>query len=105
MAKKKIEAKIEDTLNGIKITSVQVYILKEAMGRTRAMARIVFNDAFQLTGLRVMDGANGLFVSYPNDPNYKGDDYRNLFYPVTNDLREHIEEEVLVKFQEMLAVG
>ena len=92
-------------MNGITVTSVQVYVLKEPMGKTRAMARIVLNDAFQLTGLRVVDRANGLFVSYPNDPMYKGEDYRSLFYPVTKDLRDHIEEVVLAKFQEMLAVG
>ena len=106
MAKNNVEAKVEDTLNdGIKVTSVQVYLLKEPLGKTRALARIVLNDAFQLTGLRVVDGANGLFVSYPNDRGYKGEDYRSLFYPLTKDLREHIEEEVLIKFQEMLAVG
>ena len=92
-------------LNGIKVTSVQVYMLKEPTGKTRALARIFLNDAFQLTGLRVVDGANGLFVSYPNDPSYKGDDYRSLFYPLTKDLRDHIEEIVLAKFKETLALG
>jgi stage V sporulation protein G len=100
MAKKKVPE--EDPLNGLKVTACQVYIVKEALGKTRALARVVLNDSFQLTGLRIIDGANGLFVSYPNDPTYKGEDYRSLFYPLTKPIRDHIELVVLEKFQEAL---
>ena len=87
----------------LKVTHSQVYPLTEPVGKTRALARVVLNDQLQLTGLRIVDGASGLFVSYPNDPSYKGDDYRSLFYPVTKALREHIEEEVLKSYQ--IAMG
>ena len=83
---------------GLKVTSLQVYPLKEPSSKTRAFARCVLNDAMQLTGMRVVDGHNGLFVSYPNDPSYKGEDYRSLFYPVTKALREHIEAVILHEF-------
>jgi stage V sporulation protein G len=39
----------------------------------------------------------------PNDPGYKGDDYRSLFYPLTEELRDHIEAEVLAKYTEVVA--
>lgn len=87
------------------VTSVQVFPLKEAIGKTRAMARIVLNDCLQLTGLRIVDGANGLFVAYPNDPGYKGEDYRSIFYPLTRELRDHIESVVLGKYAEALTQG
>ena len=80
------------------VTHCTVYLLKEPMGKTKALAQVVMNDQLQLTGLRVVDGSNGLFVSYPNDPSYKGDDYRSLFYPVTRELREHIEDVVLEQY-------
>jgi stage V sporulation protein G len=80
------------------VTSIQVYPLREPMGKTRAICRVVLNDQMQLTGLRVVDGANGLFVAYPNDPGYKGEDYRSLFYPVTKELRDTIEAEVLAEY-------
>lgn len=84
------------------VTGIQVYPLKETVGKTRAMVRVVLGDQLQLTGMRIVDGANGLFVAYPNDPGYKGDDYRSLFYPVTKELREHVEQMVLAKFQEVI---
>jgi len=84
------------------ITNLQVYPLKELPGKTLALARVVINDELQLTGLRVREGASGLFVSYPNDPGYKGEDFRSLFYPITRELREHIEELVLKRYHEMI---
>jgi len=86
----------------IVVTSVQVYPLKEAVGKTRAIARVVLNECMQLTGLRVLDGTNGLFVAYPNDPGYKGEDYRALYYPLTRELRDHIETVVLEKYAEAI---
>lgn len=87
---------------GLAVTQCQVYPLKEAIGKTRAFARVVLNDQLQLTGLRIMDGSMGLFVSYPNDPSYKGEDYRSVFYPITRELREHIEEVVLAEYNKAL---
>lgn len=84
------------------ISQIQVYVLKEAVGKTKALARVVLSEQLQLTGLRIVDGANGLFVSYPNDPSYKGDDYRSLFYPITRELRESIEEALVRKYHEVL---
>jgi DNA-binding cell septation regulator SpoVG len=60
---------------------------------------VILNGEMQLTGLKVMDGVNGLFVAYPNDPGYKGDDFRSIFYPLTRELREHIEETVLIQYR------
>lgn len=84
------------------ITNIQVYPLLEPAGKTKAMARVILDDQLQLTGLRVVQGSNGLFLAYPNDPGYRGEDYRSLFYPVTKALREYIESEVLIKYRQIV---
>lgn len=85
----------------LEVTHVQVFPFKEesALGHMKAMAIIVLNDQIQIRGLRVMDGSNGLFVGYPTDPFYKGDDFRTMVSPITRELREHIENIVLEKYQ------
>lgn len=86
------------------VTQVRVYPFKEgpSMGRIKGYATITLNDQFHLRGLRIMEGENGLFVAYPNDPFYKGEDFRSLYFPVTRQLREHIENCVLEKYQASL---
>lgn len=99
---KKTDKTTETTPSTLQVTHVQVYPLKEALGKTKALARVVLNEQMQLTGLRIVEGSMGLFVSYPNDPSYKGEDYRSLFYPITKELREHVEIIVLRAYEEAL---
>ncbi|WP_288788499.1 SpoVG family protein [uncultured Fibrobacter sp.] len=86
----------------IEVTKVDVYPFKEGayIGHMKAIANIVLNDQLLLRGLRVMDSENGLFVGYPFDPFRKGDEYKNIFFPITAELRHHIEKSVLEKYDE-----
>lgn len=81
------------------VTAVQVFPFDKQFGSIKAMATVVLNDQLQIRGLRVIDGSNGLFVSYPMDPFYKGEDFRSIVCPITRQLREHIENCVLEKYQ------
>ena len=87
------------------VTQVQVFPFKEGvnLGHLKGLAQVVLNDQLVIRGLRIMDGLNGLFVSYPVDPFYKGEDFRSIVNPITRQLREHIENCVLEKYQ--AAVG
>ena len=98
MAKKK-----ETTENGfdcLSVTSVQVFPFRSGvnMGKMLGLANVVLNDQLTIRGLRIMDGENGMFVGYPADPMYKGDDFRSSVFPITRALREHIENCVLEKY-------
>ena len=83
------------------VTQVQVYPFRDApsLGHVKAYASVVLNDQLNIRGLRVMDGENGLFVGFPIDPFYKGEDFKSVVFPITKQLREHIENCVLEKFQ------
>ncbi len=82
MAKKKEETTLQENVqfDCLAVTSVRVYLFKEgqSVGKTKAFATVVLNDQLQLRGLRIIDGVNGLFVGYPNDPFYKGEDYHSI---------------------------
>lgn len=95
------ETTAEKTYDRLTVTNVQVFPFKEgpSMGHMKGLAQVVFNDQFVIRGLRIMDGTNGLFVGYPNDPFYKGEDFRCICNPVTRELREHIENCILEKYQ------
>lgn len=91
------------------VTSVNVYPFKEGpqMGHIKGLASVVLNDQILIRGLRIMDGEYGLFVGYPTDPFYKGSSEgpRSLVIPITRQLREHIENCVLEKFQQAISQG
>lgn len=106
-----VESKIQEskgdtkgTFDCLAVTSVQVYPFKDSpsLGHIKGMAQIVLNDQFIVRGLRIMDGENGLFVGYPADPFYKGEEFRSQCFPMTRQLREHIEDCVLEKYQQAI---
>ena len=98
------EKEISSAFDCLAVTQVLVFPFKEgpSMGRMKGYANITLNDQLQIRGLRIMEGENGLFVAYPNDPFYKGEDYRSVCFPITRQLREHIETCVLEKYQASL---
>ena len=86
----------------IEVTKVDVSPFKKGayIGNVKAIANIVLNDQILVRGLRVMDGECGLFVSYPKDPFYNGDEFRSTVFPITSELLHHIEKSVLEKYYE-----
>ena len=89
----------------LRVTHVTVYPFKLSVDKSnhiRGVAEIVLNDQLIVRGLRVMDGVNGLFVSYPNDPFYKGEDFRSIYYPISREQREVVENAVLDKYKSIV---
>lgn len=71
-------------------------------GSTKALASITLDDAFVVSGLKVMNGSNGLFVNMPsqkgtdNDGNVK---YYDTAFPLNKELRGEINNVVLDAYQ------
>lgn len=95
---------VEHTFDCLAVTDVKVFPFKDDgnLGVTKAMANIVLNDQLVIRGLRVKDGVNGLFVSFPLDPFFKGEEFRSVCFPLTRQLREHIENVVIEKYQDIM---
>ena len=93
---------IDSPFDVLAVTNVQVFPFKEgpSMGHIKGLANIVLNDQLQIRGLRIMEGENGLYVGFPNDPFYKGEDLRSVVTPITRQLREHIENCILEKYRD-----
>lgn len=80
------------------ITEVRITRL-ESDGKIRAMASVTFDECFVVTGLKVLDGSNGLFVSMPSRKLSDGT-YKDICFPVTKDTREAIQDAVLARYVE-----
>ena len=104
MNKKTEEKETSSAFDCLAVTQVKVYPFKEgpSMGKMLAMASIVLNDQLLVRHLRIMDGENGLYVAYPNNPFYNGEDFHAVCFPMKRQLREHIENCVLEKYQASL---
>lgn len=102
MNKKKINA-----FDCICVTDVRISPIKQIEGltHTKALAEIVFNDQLLIRGIRVVEGENGLYISYPFPfhPTTGEDGLpRSIVFPITKVLRDHVEAVVLEKYHDTI---
>lgn len=82
------------------ITSCQVFPFTAGMNGVKGMARVILSDDRQFTGLKIMDGVCGLYVTYPYCGGLKESELGN-YYPETKELRDNIERLILTKYKEI----
>lgn len=68
-------------------------------------AEIVFNDQLLIRGVRICEGENGLYISYPfpfHPTTGEDGQPRSSVFPITKVLRDHVEAVVLEKYQDTI---
>lgn len=84
------------------ITNVSVYTLNDSNSKTVAIATVTISDCLVLTGLRIVKGKKGMFVSMPqrklSKPDKNGNEYADIFFPVTHEFREQLTNAVLDEY-------
>ena len=80
------------------ITKVSVYTLNDTNSKTVAFATVTISNCLVLTGLRIVNGKKGLFVSMPqrklSKPDKNGNEYADIFFGV-NGFREELNNAVI----------
>jgi stage V sporulation protein G len=64
----------------------------------RALVSVKVHDTVYLTGLRVIEGKNGLFVSMPNRKTGDGE-YQDIYFPTSKAMRDELQSFVLEAYQ------
>jgi len=86
----------------MEITDVRVFPVEINGSMVKAYATVTFDDSFVVRDMRVIEGKNGIFVSMPARRKRNGD-YQDVCFPISAKLRDLMENEVLEKFDELLA--
>lgn len=88
------------------ITNVSVHTLNDASSKTVALATVTVDDCLVLTGLRIVKGKKGMFVSMPqrklSKPDKNGNEYADIFFPVTHNFREELNNAILDEYDKKI---
>lgn len=86
----------------MEITGVKVnLVLDDQEKKLKAFANITFDDCFVVSGLKVIRGDKGLFVSMPSRK-LKDGTFKDIAHPLDNDTRQKIESKVLAAYEDKL---
>jgi stage V sporulation protein G len=80
------------------VTKIQVYPV-DGNTTLKGFAQVTLDDAIKITGLKIFEGDNGLYLTYPRNPKSK----KNLCFafPIDVNLRRTIEEQVVTEFTKL----
>lgn len=77
----------------MKVTA-QINAKYEDKGNLKALAQICLGSSFLVTGIRVIEGKNGLCVFMPSRQLRSGE-YKDICFPLTKELYSQIRNTVL----------
>jgi stage V sporulation protein G len=87
----------------LRITEVRVSLRDDA--KLKAFASITLDDCFVIRGLKVIEGNNGrMFVAMPSRKRPDGR-HQDLAHPITKEMRQHIEEIIITRYDHEKANG
>lgn len=84
------------------ISDVQIFIAND--DKLKAYATITLENCFVIRDLKVIQGLSGLFVAMPAKKRRDGS-FKDIAHPVTQAMREQLEQRVLQAYQEAVARG
>lgn len=78
----------------MKITETRFYPVKAKDSKIKAYCSVTLDKAICITGIRIISGEKGMFVSFPQQ---KGSDneYHDTVFPVTKEARESFSKKIL----------
>ena len=78
----------------------KVFKRETAIPSIKGVASITIDDCFIITGITIMNGKNGLFISMPNKKNAKGE-YKDICYPLNAETRKQITDIILAEYNKL----
>lgn len=99
----------------MEITDVQIRLVRRPTDRLRAFCNVTFDEEFVIRDMKIVDGANGLFVAMPSrkvtagesdtDGEGRSRQYRDIAHPITTSFREKLQQRILEAYEDELAAA
>ncbi len=83
----------------MKVTQVKVFPVHE--DKLKAFVSVVFDHAFMVNDIKVIQGKDGLFLSMPSRRKKNGD-FKDVAHPLNNETRRMLEECVLSEYRKVV---
>ena len=85
----------------MEITDIKIKHTNDG-GRIRAAVSVVFDSAFAVHDIKVIEGQDKLFLAMPSKKLADGT-YRDIVHPINREMRELLEDSILEVYHNELA--
>jgi stage V sporulation protein G len=81
----------------MEITEIRISLRDD--NKLKAFASITLDNSFVIRGLKIIEGAKGLFVAMPSRKRPDGT-YQDVAHPINNETRDWMERQIIAKYEE-----
>ena len=78
------------------ITDIRIRKIAK-QGRMKAIVSIVFNNAFVIHDIKIIEGDEGLFIAMPSKRTASGT-FRDVVHPINSDCRVEMQKAIFEKY-------
>ena len=83
----------------MEITEVRIRRHRSEDGKLKAFASVVFDSAFVVHDMKIIEGVRGLFVAMPSRKRPDGS-HEDIAHPVSREFRQKIQNALIAKYCE-----
>jgi stage V sporulation protein G len=80
----------------MEITEIRISLRDD--NKLKAFASITLDNCFVIRGLKIIEGAKGVFVAMPSRKRPDGT-YQDVAHPINNDTRDWMEEKIIAAYK------
>ena len=83
------------------ISEVRIRFVKKDDSKLKAVASVTIDDWFVIHDIKVIEGADGLFIAMPSRKAADGE-YRDIAHPINSETRDTVQSMVLRRYEELM---
>ena len=81
----------------MKVTLDKLFIV-DTDSKMKGSASVIIDDCFKITGIKIIEGSNGLFLSMPSRKLKDGTN-RDIVYPINSETRKLFNDAILTEYE------
>lgn len=81
----------------MKVTLDKLYLVEDD-SKMKGSASVIIDDCFKITGIKIIEGVNGLFLSMPSRKLKDGSN-RDIVYPINSETRQLFNDVILTEYE------
>lgn len=82
-------------------SSPRIHLLNGS-DKIKAVASVLVGESIMVTGIRIVEGIHGLFISMPQRKNSNIGEYTDVVFPISKEMREELSALLLAEFSKAI---
>ncbi len=83
------------------ISEVRIRFVKKDDSKLKAVASVTIDDCFVIHDIKVIEGADGLFIAMPSRKTSDGE-FKDIAHPLNTETRENLKDAILTAYADAL---